>query len=55
MKINFSEEAMDKLMSLSRHLKRPPQDVVDNLLKSIDFEEAVSYEFKETTKNSKKE
>lgn len=55
MKINFSQEAMDKLMPLSRHLKLPPQEVLDMLLKNIDFEEALSYGYREKEKYSKKE
>lgn len=55
MKINFSDEGMDKLMSLSRYLKTPPHIVVDKLLRNIEFEEALSYYEEENKKPSKKE
>lgn len=55
MKINFSQDAMDNLMSLCRYLNLPPQDIINELLKSIEFKEALSYVCKENKKEPKKE
>lgn len=55
MKINFSKEAMDKIMYLSRMKKVAPQVVVDNLLKNINLSEAESYKYEDNKKHSKKE
>lgn len=46
---------MDNLMSLCRKQGKPPQEIVDNLLKNINLEEAESYNEKEIKKRSKEE